>query len=109
MKDERITITSKGLQECIAHKAFKIHETADDLEKCVSKCAAMTDILEEALDSMNEKGTKPSDEATIVNTVRVLQEHITKAKNITRTLEQDLSQFHTNLRNEFSMKEGVTV
>lgn len=80
------------------HQLFKIHEHADNLERTVSKCDAVADMLEETLESMNDKGIRPSDDTTIIDVVKVIHDYSTQAKYGIRKLESDLSEFNTNIR-----------
>ena len=102
MKQEKpITITEQGF-----NKLFCIHENIDNLERIVSKCDAVTDILEEALESMNDKGIRPSDDTTIVDVVSVIHDYSCRAKNHVRDVEDDLSTFYNNLCSKYVVNGG---
>lgn len=77
---------------------FLLHEHADNLERTVSKCDAVADMFEEALESMNDKGIRPSDDTTIIDVVKVIHDYSNQAKYSIRELESNLSEFNTNIR-----------
>lgn len=79
------------------HHLFLLHEHADDLERTMSKCDAVTDIFEEALERMNAYGTRPSDDTTIIDVVRVIHDYSNQAKQGIRELESNISDFNNNL------------
>jgi len=93
---ENVKTTTLTEQE--KHHLFLLHEHADNLERTVSKCDAVTDIFEEALESMNDKGIRPSDDTTIIDIVKVIHDYSNQAKQGIRELESDLSKFHINSR-----------
>lgn len=88
----KVTLTEKE-----KHHLFLLHEHADDLERTVSKCDAVTDIFEEALERMNAYGTRPSDNTTIIDVVRVIHDYSNQAKQGIRELESGLSEFHIHI------------
>lgn len=88
------------LTEQDKHHLFLLHEHADDLERTMSKCDAVTDIFEEALERMSSCGTRPSDDTTIIDVVRVIHDYSNQAKQGIRELESNLSIFNSNLHSK---------
>lgn len=96
MKDlNKVTLTEQE-----KHHLFLLHEHADELERTVSKCDAVTDIFEEALERMNAYGTRPADDTTIIDVVRVIHDYSNQAKQGIRELEGSLSKFHININSK---------
>lgn len=94
MKDlNKVTLTERDKRHL-----FKFHEYADNLERIVSKCDAVTNIFEEALESMSNQDIRPCDNTTIIDVVKVIHDYSTQAKYGIRKLESDLSEFNTNIR-----------
>lgn len=91
----RITLTEQEKQ-----RLFSIHEHADELERTVSKCDAVTDMFEEALESMNNQGLSPVDDTTLIDVVRVIHDYSNQAKFSMRELEGKLSAFNSTLCNK---------
>lgn len=100
MKEERIDLTPKGLKEYTKHKLFALHEKADGLERIISKCDAVTNVLSEALERMKDCGTRPTDDRTIIDVVDVINEYSRCAKYGIRELEEDLSELHIYSRSK---------
>lgn len=101
---QSITITEQDI-----HKLFTLHEHIDNLERTISKCDAVSDILEEALESMDDKGVEPFDDTTIVDVVSVIHEYSCRAKNAVRKIENNLSVFNSELRSRNVMQGGVGI
>lgn len=91
VKEIHIAITAQDL-----HKLYSLHEDADELEKIVSRCYAMVDVLSEAVDSMNACGYQPEDPSTISDAIMVIRKYGLEAKYGMRKLEADLSELHKN-------------
>lgn len=102
MKDlNKVTLTEQD-----KHHLFLLHEYADELERTVSKCDAITDIFEEALERMNAYGTRPSDDTTIIDVVKVIHDYSNQAKQGIRELEDRLSIFNNNLNSQYRAQGG---
>ena len=87
-------------------KLFDIHENISDLERIISKCNAMSDIFEEALESMNNEGTQFSDRTMPIDAISVIREYSSAAKYKIRSIEKELSTLNNNIRNKYMTKGG---
>ena len=85
---------------------FNIHEQTEELESLASKCDAIIDVLSEALERMNDCGTKPVDDRTIINVVDVIREYSSDTKYGLRKLENKLSIFNHRLKDQYEMQGG---
>lgn len=92
-----ISLTNQELSEL-----SKLCLNMEYLEEQAARCDALVDIFAEALESMHEKGTQPTDGATYGRVAEVIREYSVKTKSDAEDIHGSLSNFIGNIRVKIS-------